>query len=397
MTILTLQLRYFWPELRCDVVEAVTSCPRCKNFGPRLLSAHLQPITRARPFDLLVGDYVSLPVGHGGFKTVLLLVDVYSRFIFTFPLRGPGTGKSTVDALSKIWDVLLTPRTFMANGGSHFDCDEVKDWAESRGVQPLKTPPYAPWANGLAVGSVKLLIGRLKALCTATVGESPEEDGDATTTPAAWPKFLAQATAQLNDRVLASLHYTPRELLTGQPRGEQHIQLSHPICDPTSTEVEINMALTYALRQHAYAHALDHANRRKQVFDKQVRTVELRPGDLVQRYDARWDETHSSARKLVPRWSGPLRVVSKSLNSYALEDLHGQPFTSAAHARLLRPFVPRPGSPLASYADGLRRARLANPDATHPVSLPSIALPSTPRPETKFPLVREDETQPNKY
>ncbi|QRW10614.1 Retrovirus-related Pol polyprotein from transposon opus [Ceratobasidium sp. AG-Ba] len=45
MTILTLQLQYFWPKLRRDVIEAVTSCPRCKNFGPRLLSVHMQPIT----------------------------------------------------------------------------------------------------------------------------------------------------------------------------------------------------------------------------------------------------------------------------------------------------------------------------------------------------------------
>ncbi|QRV94484.1 Retrovirus-related Pol polyprotein from transposon opus [Ceratobasidium sp. AG-Ba] len=107
MTILALQRRYFWPEMRRDVIEAVTSCPCCKNFGPCLLSAQMQPITRACLFDLLVGDYVSLPTGHGGFKTVLVLVDVYSCFMFTFPLRGPGTGKSTVDTLSKIADVLL--------------------------------------------------------------------------------------------------------------------------------------------------------------------------------------------------------------------------------------------------------------------------------------------------
>ncbi|QRV97192.1 Retrovirus-related Pol polyprotein from transposon [Ceratobasidium sp. AG-Ba] len=158
------------------------------------------------------------------------------------------------------------------------------------------------------------------------------------------------------------------------------------------------MALTHALRQDAYAHALEHANRRKQAFDKNVRSIEFRAGDLVQQYDARWDETHSSTRKLVPRWSGPLRVVSRSLNSYSLEDLHGNPFTSAAHARLLRPFILRPGSALAAYVDSLRRARRDNPHATKPDTPPSpLALPSTPRPEGKFPLEREDVTQPNKY
>ncbi|QRV96792.1 Retrovirus-related Pol polyprotein from transposon opus [Ceratobasidium sp. AG-Ba] len=230
------------------------------------------------------------------------------------------------------------------------------------------------------------------------VGESPEEDGDPASTPASWPKFLAEATAQLNDRMLLLLKYTPRELLTGQPRGENRTQLSHLSQDPTPTEVEINMALTYALRQDAYAEALEYANHRKRTFDKNIRPIEFKPGDIVERYDARWDETHSSERKLVPRWSGPLRVVSRALNSYALKDLHDQPFASAAHTRLLRPFVPRPGSALAAYADGLRRARLSNPAATRPISPPpAVTLPSTPRPEFKFPLERSDETQPNKY
>ncbi|QRV83928.1 Retrovirus-related Pol polyprotein from transposon [Ceratobasidium sp. AG-Ba] len=379
MTILALQQRYFWPELRRDVIEAVTSCPRCKNFGPRLLSAQMQPITRAQPFDLIVGNYASLPTGHGGFKTVLILVDVYSRFLFAFPLKGPGTGKFTVQALDRISDMLLTPRSFMADGGSHFDCDEVREWAAGRGVQPLKTPPYAPWR-----------------LCASTVGESPEEDEDPTTTPAAWPKFLNQAVAQLNNRVVPTLQYTPRELLTGQLGAERRSQLSPDLSSTESQAVEVNMALTYSLRQDAYARALDYANKRKRAFDKKIRLVDYKAGDLVQRYDARWDETHSAARKLVPRWSGPLRVVSRALNSYTLEDLHGKTFSTAAHAQLLRPFIPRPGTALASYANGLRRARATNPTAFAPSSTDTLALPSTPRPKLRFPLEREDATQPNK-
>lgn len=396
MTILALQQQYFWPALRRDVIETITSCPRCKNFGPRLLSAQLKPITRARPFDLLVGDYLSMPQGFNGFKTVLVLVDVYSRFAFAFPLRGPGTGKSTVDGLSRVADMLLTPRSFLADGGSHFDCEEVREWATKRGVQLIKTPPYAPWTNGLAEGYVKLLIGRLKRLCAAPLGQADEEDSDPMSTPGSWPKHLAEAVAQLNDRVLPSLSYSPRELLTGQLSAERRAELSLNSRDPTSQEVEVNLALTYSIRQDAYALALEHANKRKRVFDKKVREIVYKPGDLVQRYDARWDETHSAERKLVPRWSGPLRVVSKDANSYALEDLHGNPFTAAAHARLLRPFVPSPGSALEAYTAGLRRARAVDPNASSPDRSEQLPpLPHTPRPETKFPVARADPTQPD--
>ncbi|KAF8670094.1 hypothetical protein RHS04_08673 [Rhizoctonia solani] len=129
LTILALQQEYHWPRMRRDATEAVTSCPKCRNFGPRLLSALLQPITRARPLDLLVGDYVLLSEGHGGLKNVLVIIDVYSQFMFAFPTRNPGTGKFTVEALNKITEFVGTPCAFMADGGSHFDCEEVKQWA----------------------------------------------------------------------------------------------------------------------------------------------------------------------------------------------------------------------------------------------------------------------------
>ncbi|QRW10376.1 Retrovirus-related Pol polyprotein from transposon opus [Ceratobasidium sp. AG-Ba] len=264
---------------------------------------------------------------------------------------------------------------------------------------PLKTPPHAPWANGLAEGSIKLIIGRLKRLCTPTVGESPEEDADASMTPAAWPKYLATAVLQLHNRALSSLGgYSPCKLLTGQLKAERRYQLSHPITQPTSPEVDVNLALTYALQQDSFAQALEHANRRKRQFDKHVKPVSFQVGDLVQRYNARWDETHAAKQKLAPRWSSPLRVRSRATNSDELEDLHGQLFTSAAHARLLRPFVPRLNTPLAAYAEGLQQARAQNTAATRPSKpVKASLLPATPRPESRFPLERKDKTQPNKY
>lgn len=227
------------------------------------------------------------------------------------------------------------------------------------------------------------------------MGESPEEDEDASTTPESWPKHLAAATAQLNDRFLPSLGYSPRELLTGLLRAERKAQIGSAVRDPLAGDVDVNLALTYALRQDAFTEALEHANHRKRAFDKKARPVDFQIGDLVQKYDARLDETHSSVRKLAPRWSGRLRVAEHMTNSFRLEDLQGNTFSAAAHSKLLRPFIPRPGTPLAAYADGLKRARLANPSAATPEnSIPTSKLPATPRPESRIPLEREDETQP---
>ena len=56
---------YHSPKLDESIVKAITDCARCKNFGGTHLHSLLQPITRHHPFELLVGDYLSLPVRKG--------------------------------------------------------------------------------------------------------------------------------------------------------------------------------------------------------------------------------------------------------------------------------------------------------------------------------------------
>ena len=72
---------YFWPGMLTDCRQAQLECPKCKSFGPATRNSLLQPIRHTRPFALVAGDYLSLPVGKGGFKTVGLYIDMYSGFV----------------------------------------------------------------------------------------------------------------------------------------------------------------------------------------------------------------------------------------------------------------------------------------------------------------------------
>ncbi|CCO32012.1 hypothetical protein RSOLAG1IB_11454 [Rhizoctonia solani AG-1 IB] len=223
---------------------------------------------------------------------------------------------------------------------------------------------------------------------------STDEEADPLASPRSWPLHLSEAVNQLNNRVIPSLGYTPRELLTGMLTPERKAEIGQDVRSPTSShDVEVNLALTYALRNDAFANILEHANRRKRAFDKKVKPIEYKKGALVQKYDARLDETHNAVRKLAGRWSGAVRVVERLGNSYRLEDLEGKPFAAAAHARLLRPFIAKAGTPLAVYAEKLRNPQNQQVRS----SSPEPQLPVTARPEERLPLPREDATQPNNY
>jgi hypothetical protein len=81
--------------------------------------------------------------------------------------------------------------------------------------------------------------------------------------------------------------------------------------DPTNTVLPItanNMALHMAQHLDGYAEAVNHALKRKTVFDKKVHAqkpgeVTFSIGDLVQINRNNLDYTFKTERKLLPKWS----------------------------------------------------------------------------------------------
>jgi hypothetical protein len=96
---------------------------------------------------------------------------------------------------------------------------------------------------------------------------------------------------------------------------------------------------------------IEHAQRRKATFDKQIlahspREVVFKAGDLVQVYQRYLDFTFATERKLLPKFSAPRRVVSRNKNSYHLVTLEGLPISGKFSSRRLRRFIPRQGTEL---------------------------------------------------
>jgi hypothetical protein len=79
------------PNLDLSVMKGIQSCAQCKNFGPAHLNALLQPITRRHPFELIVGDYLSMPPGKGGFHMIALYLDTFSQHVWAFKYKTAGT------------------------------------------------------------------------------------------------------------------------------------------------------------------------------------------------------------------------------------------------------------------------------------------------------------------
>jgi hypothetical protein len=344
--------RIWSPNLDASIVTAITQCGQCKNFGGVHLHSLLEPITRRHPFELLVGDYLSMPNGKGGYHTIGLYLDTYSQHVWAFKLKSAGTAKSTVDALSRIFQDFTAAETFMTDGGKHFDNNEVRTTCEKWGTSTHIVPAYSPWINGLVEGTNKILLHVLKRLCAPNLGEDEYDALPVENIPRNWPDHLEEAIRTINSRLLPALKYSPKELLLGlvvntPPTGL--IAASEPTA---SEEVATQMAYVAQQRLDGYAEMVAHAIKRKAVFDKRVLAhkpgeVIFSKGQLVQIYRSDLDYTFKTDRKLLPKWSPPQRVTERTLNSYTLEKLDGTPIPGQFSARRLRRFIPRDGTKLA--------------------------------------------------
>ena len=300
-----------------------------------------------------MGDYLSLPVGKGGYHTAGIYLDTCSQHVWGYKFKTHGTATTTNRSLDDIFHSFAPPEVFMADGGKHFKNREVADNCERWGTRLHTVAAYSPWVNGLVEGTNKLLLYVLARLCAPEVGE----DGWQTTTwdklPATWPDHFDKAIRILNWRILPALKFCPKEILLGLVVNtvKTPMEVSSSFLPPS----DIDTHMTYAAQQRLdrYAEAVHHAVRRKAAFDRKVikskaGVVEFKKGQLVQVYNNKLAQTLSTERKITPLWSPPRRVAEHLLNSYKLETLDGTALDGLFNARRLRGFMPREGTELAA-------------------------------------------------
>ena len=197
---------------RC-IVKGIRDCGQCKGFGTPHIYSLLEPITCRHPFELVVSDYLSMPTGVGGYHTILLVMDVFSRWRWGFMYRTKGTGKTMITGLTTICNSFHTPEGLMTDGGTHFDCKEVRDFCEARGIQYRVTAPYSPWINGLIENGNGNLLSILQKLCAPGLGEDDYETMQWEDIPKNWLLYFNEAIHMLNNRLIPSLQCLPAKLI----------------------------------------------------------------------------------------------------------------------------------------------------------------------------------------
>ena len=142
---------YGWKNIRFDIKNYVNNCYPCaerkSNAKKKQLPLH---ITASKPFEKVMID-ISGPVtpSKNGYRYILGIVDVFSRFIMLIPIRNIYS-QSIINVLLSRWVPLFgNPEMLVSDGACNLNSSLINDLCDEFGIVKVSTSPYHPQSNGI--------------------------------------------------------------------------------------------------------------------------------------------------------------------------------------------------------------------------------------------------------
>ncbi len=290
---------FYWPYMSSDIAKHCSQCPACQSRRspvPRL-QAPLIPISPDRPFQIVAADITELPISTKGNRYVLVMMDLYTKFVNLYPLKD----QTAVSVAGCIFDHYIpqhgVPEALHSAQGRQFESDLIKHLCNLLSIKKLRTSPYHAQCDG----AVERFNRTLKYELSKHLFGSGTE----------WDEHLPQVALAYNTTKHTSTGLTPFFLAHGR---EARIPLDTLLQDNNaSSSATAGTPVAYAnkLRKRlacAYRSATafrDKAQDQERLnYDRHLKYTPYNSGDLVL-----VDDPANLHNKLYPRWVGPYEVL----------------------------------------------------------------------------------------
>lgn len=360
-----LRNRVFWPKMEQDIQAYIRSCIRCISIAKERQTGPLAPIDALRPFHIVGMDFVGrLPTTPRGNDHILTIVDYFSNYLWAEPV-GRISHEHTQLKLTQFFNKITKPIVIYADKA--FAGDDMDHYFRERGITYIPIPSRSHRSAGKIEVHNGILVNRLVASRTFTV----EERQRATETGYSaagvkdneWDERVSEATAHLNRRYMATIGYSPVEILFGTNAGELN-ELEHVIVSEHRQAI-VEMAKIYAeekaiegevdgeswadfhyIAERQTKHARVKRKRRKEQETRKAAWEpwkprrRLRKGDMVMVLLKK-----EEVKKLQPKWNGPFRLSGLSGDqgmSWEVENIEGRALTTVHEQHIIR-IPPREG------------------------------------------------------
>ena len=294
--------RYFdWPGCRDDVTEVVAICIICNQNKRRrsIPQGEMHHVTATTKNELLaVDNFGPLPIGQGGMEKILVILDVFTKFVKLYPVKR-ATTESTIRAVDKYIFQFGVPKIILSDNGSNFTSTEWVEHWERRNVELRYTSVYRPASN-----PAERVMQTLAEAIRMQVHDKNQ---------GAWPSLLQKIEQKIN----CTEHST-----TGVPPILLQCRLKPGIFGNTDLKL-VDLPELANYRELARNNTIRKLRQREQQFSKKHNELkELQLGEIVyvRTHNLSSKEKHFS-KKLGKVFKGPYIVIeNRGRNCYRIQD-----------------------------------------------------------------------------
>uniref|UniRef100_A0A803TY22 Gypsy retrotransposon integrase-like protein 1 n=1 Tax=Anolis carolinensis TaxID=28377 RepID=A0A803TY22_ANOCA len=143
---------FWWPRIRKDVENYVTTCPVCQRSKTRREkpAGLLHPLpTPSRPWEIISADFITDLPPSLGFTTILVVVDLFTKMAHFIPCEGLPTAKETADLfLQHVFRLHGLPKSLVTDRGSQFTSRFWKALQKLLGIDSRLSSAHHPQTDG---------------------------------------------------------------------------------------------------------------------------------------------------------------------------------------------------------------------------------------------------------
>ena len=219
--------KYWWPGMRNDITQELSNCNSCSHYT--VVRSGFNPagsITATAPWEhVQIDTSVHLPAAPGGFKALLVMIDVFTGFVILRPIV-----TTTADIIAnEIWNVCCIfgmPKILQSDNGPEFVNEVIRALVKLAGIEHRFIAPYNPRCDGKVERSIQTVMSTIKKLA----------HGNETN----WSLYVPFAQLSFNNKVASLTGSTPFSLMFGRSMNEirDYTKINVHDGEPTLVDIE---------------------------------------------------------------------------------------------------------------------------------------------------------------
>uniref|UniRef100_A0A0B7BPK8 Integrase catalytic domain-containing protein n=1 Tax=Arion vulgaris TaxID=1028688 RepID=A0A0B7BPK8_9EUPU len=164
-TLALLKSRFFWCGMTRDVSDLVKSCAICNMTKPlKKITTVYGHIIANYPLEMVAMDFIEFPRHSCGFKHVLVMTDVFTKYVVAIPTRDQ-TAHTVADVIQSRWiPDFGIPSKLHSDQGKGFESAVIIALCQKYGIKKSRTSAYNPRGNGICERFNRTLLAMLRSL-----------------------------------------------------------------------------------------------------------------------------------------------------------------------------------------------------------------------------------------